>query len=334
MTKTKWGVLSTAKIGTEKVIPGINRSRTATVAAIASRDLARAEAAAQDIGIEKAYGSYEALLADPEIEVIYNPLPNHLHVPLTLEAVAAGKHVLCEKPIAPNAEEAEKLLDIADQRLVMEAFMVRFHPQWLRVKEIVGSGALGEVRSIQSYFSYFNRDPDNIRNNPDIGGGALLDIGCYPMLAGRFLFDGEPERVISLIDRDPDFRTDRLSTVIMDFGEGRRLDFTVSTQAVPYQRVNVFGTEKRAELIIPFNALPWEISTIRIDDGSDLREGTGETIAIDACDQYSEQADAFSAAVRGETPLPYGPADAVQNMKILDAMFRSEQSGTWETIRQ
>ena len=202
------------------------------------------------------------------------------------------------------------------------------------MKEIIGSGALGEVRSIQSYFSYFNRDPDNIRNNPDIGGGALLDIGCYPMLAGRFLFDGEPERVISLIDRDPDFRTDRLSTVIMDFGEGRRLDFTVSTQAVPYQRVNVFGTEKRAELIIPFNALPWEISTIRIDDGSDLREGTGETIAIDACDQYSEQADAFSAAVRGETPLPYGPADAVQNMKILDAMFRSEQSGTWETIRQ
>ena len=333
MTKTKWGVLSTAKIGTEKVIPGINRSRTATVAAIASRDLARAEAAAQDIGIEKAYGSYEALLADPEIEVIYNPLPNHLHVPLTLEAVAAGKHVLCEKPIAPNAVEAEKLLDIADQRLVMEAFMVRFHPQWLKVKEIVGSGGLGEVRSIQSYFSYFNRDPDNIRNNPDIGGGALLDIGCYPMLAGRFLFDGEPERVISLIDRDPDFRTDRLSTVIMDFGDGRRLDFTVSTQAVPYQRVNVFGTEKRAELIIPFNALPWEISTIRIDDGSDLREGTGEIITIDACDQYSEQADAFSAAVRGETPLPYGPADAVQNMKILDAMFQSEQSGTWETIR-
>ncbi len=333
MTKTKWGVLSTAKIGTEKVIPGINRSKTATVAAIASRDLARAEAAAQDIGIEKAYGSYEALLADPEIEVIYNPLPNHLHVPLTLEAVAAGKHVLCEKPIAPNAEEAEKLLDIADQRLVMEAFMVRFHPQWLKVKEIVGSGALGEVRSIQSYFSYFNRDPDNIRNNPDIGGGALLDIGCYPMLAGRFLFDGEPERVISLIDRDPDFRTDRLSTVIMDFGEGRRLDFTVSTQAVPYQRVNVFGTEKRAELIIPFNALPWEISTIRIDDGSDLREGTGEIITIYACDQYSEQADAFSAAVRGETPVPYGPADAVQNMKILDSMVRSEQSGTWETIR-
>ena len=332
MTKTKWGVLSTANIGTEKVIPGINRSRTATVAAIASRDLARAEAAAQDIGIEKAYGSYEALLADPDIDVIYNPLPNHLHVPLTLEAVAAGKHVLCEKPIAPNAEEAARLLDIADKCLVMEAFMVRFHPQWLKVKEIVGSGGLGEVRSIQSYFSYFNRDPDNIRNNPDIGGGALLDIGCYPMLAGRFLFDGEPERVISLIDRDPDFRTDRLSTVIMDFGDGRRLDFTVSTQAVPYQRVNVFGTEKRAELIIPFNALPWEISTIHIDDGSDLREGTGEIITIDACDQYSEQADAFSAAVRGETPLPYGPADAVKNMKILDAMFRSEQSGTWETI--
>lgn len=332
MARTNWGVLSTARIGTEKVIPGINRSKTATVAAIASRDLARAEAAAREIGIEKAYGSYEDLLADPEIEVIYNPLPNHLHVPLTLQAVAAGKHVLCEKPIALSAAEAEKLLDVAGQRLVMEAFMVRFHPQWLKLKEIVGSGALGEVRSIQSYFSYFNRDPDNIRNIPDAGGGALLDIGCYPMLTGRFIFDCEPTRVVSLVDRDPDFGTDRMSTVIMDFGAGRRLDFTVSTQAVPYQRVHVFGTQKRAELIIPFNPLPWEISTIRIDDGADPREGSGEVIAIAECDQYSEQADAFSAAVRGETPLPYGPADAVQNMRILDAMFRSEQSGTWEDV--
>ena len=333
MTKTKWGVLSTAKIGTEKVIPGINRSKTAAVAAIASRDLGRAEAAAREIDIDKAYGSYAELLADPDIEVIYNPLPNHLHVPLTLEAVAAGKHVLCEKPIAPSAAEAEKLLAIAGQRLVMEAFMVRFHPQWLKLKEIVGSGALGEVRSIQSSFSYFNRDPDNIRNNPDIGGGALLDIGCYPMLAGRFLFGCEPQRVVSLVDRDPDFGTDRLSSVIMDFGEGRRLDFTVSTQAVPYQRVHVFGTDKRAELTIPFNAIPWETSTIRIDDGSDLHEGAGEIITIAECDQYSEQADAFSAAVRGETQLPYGPADAVQNMRIIDAMFRSEKSGAWEAVR-
>ncbi len=332
MSKTRWGVLSTAEIGTGKVIPGINRSQTAHVTAIASRDLARAQAAAGELGIGKAYGSYDELLADPDIDVIYNPLPNHLHVPLTLQAVAAGKHVLCEKPIALNAAQAEQLLSRSSDRLVMEAFMVRFHPQWLKLREIVRSGALGDVRSIQAYFSYFNDDPDNIRNDPAIGGGALLDIGCYPMLAGRFLFGAEPERVIALIDRDPNFGTDRLSSAMLDFGNGRRADFTVSTQSVLYQRVHAIGTKKRAELIVPFNAAPGEATLIRIDDGRDLTGGGEELITIEACDQYAEQADAFSAAVRGESPLPYGPADAVQNMRILDALFASETSGAWERV--
>jgi predicted dehydrogenase len=332
MTKTRWGVLSTAGIGTEKVIPGINRSKTAFVAAIASRDGARAKAAADELGIDKAYGSYAELLTDPDIDVIYNPLPNHLHVPLTLQAVAAGKHVLCEKPIALNKEEAEQLLAISGDRMVMEAFMVRFHPQWLKMRELVQSGALGEVRSVQCYFSYFNRDPDNIRNNAEIGGGGLMDIGCYPMVAGRFLFGAEPERVIALIDRDPEFRTDRLASAILDFGGGRRVDFTVSTQAVPYQRVHAVGTEKRAEIIVPFNPAPGEVTTIRIDNGSDPASDGNEIVTLPECDQYAEQADAFSAAVRGETELPYGPEDAVRNMSILDALLRSETSGKWEPV--
>lgn len=332
MSKTKWGVLSTAKIGTEKVIPGINRSKTATVAAIASRDGGRAKQAAEELGIDKAYGSYEELLADPDIEVIYNPLPNHMHVPLTLQALAAGKHVLCEKPVALNAAEAEQLLAASGDRLVMEAFMVRFHPQWLKMRELVQSGALGEVRTIQCFFSYFNREPGNIRNKPEIGGGGLLDIGCYPMVAGRFLFGAEPERVIALIERDPDFGTDRLSSALMDFGGGRRVDFTVSTQAALYQRVDVVGTQKRAEILVPFNPDPQDETRIRIDDGRDLTGGGEEIITIPPCDQYAEEADAFSAAVRGETPLPYGPEDAVQNMRILDALFRSETSSTWERV--
>jgi len=332
MSKTRWGVLSTANIGTEKVIPGINRSKTAFVAAIASRDIGRAKTAAEELGIEKAYGSYEELLADPDIEVIYNPLPNHMHVPLTLQALAAGKHVLCEKPVALDAAEAEKLLAAAGDRLVMEAFMVRFHPQWLKMRELVQSGELGEVRAIQCFFSYFNREPGNIRNNPDIGGGALLDIGCYPMVAGRFLFDAEPQRVIALIERDPDFGTDRLSSALLDFGGGRRVDFTVSTQAVDHQRINAVGTLKRAEIVVPFNAAPDAETHIRVDDGRDLTGGGEETITFPPCDQYAEEADAFSAAVRGETPLPYGPEDAVQNMRILDALFRSEKSGTWEPV--
>lgn len=332
MAKTRWGILSTAKIGTGKVIPGIQRAKGAEVVAIASRDLARAEAAAKELGIPKAYGSYEALLADPDIDAIYNPLPNHLHVPLTLQAVAAGKHVLCEKPIGLTAQDAAQLLVLPRDRLVMEAFMVRFHPQWLRAREAARSGELGEVRAIQAFFSYYNVDPANVRNQLDIGGGGILDIGCYPIVAGRFIFDAEPRRVIALIDRDPATGVDRLASAILDFGEGRRTEFTVSTQLTPLQRVDIVGTRKRFEITIPFNAPQAEAVTVYTDDGSKLGDASAVAETIAPVDQYAEEIDAFSAAIRGEITLPYGPADAVQNMKIIDALFRSEKSGAWETV--
>lgn len=325
----RWGILSTAKIGVEKVIPGINRSVTGKAVAIASRSTESARKAADSLGIEKAYGSYEELLADPEIDAIYNPLPNHLHVPLTLQAVAAGKHVLCEKPIALNADEARQLLALPKDKLVAEGFMVRAHPQWVRASEIVRSGELGELRAIQSFFSYFNADPANIRNNPEIGGGALLDIGCYPMVTGRYFFEDEPKRVVSLIDRDARFGTDILSSAVLDFGGGRRLDFTVSTQLVPYQRVNLFGTKKRLEIVIPFNAPQGSETVLRLDDGSQLGDVSAQAETVGAADQYAELVDVFGRAIRGEIDLPYGPADAVQNMAILDAMFASETTGGW-----
>lgn len=328
----RWGILSTARIGVEKVIPGIQRSKFGFAAAIASRDLARAKDTAAGLGIPKAYGSYEELLADPDIDAIYNPLPNHMHVPLTLQAVAAGKHVLCEKPIALNAEEARSLLKLPQDRLVAEGFMVRAHPQWIRAREIVRSGALGELRSMQSFFSYFNADPNNIRNNPEIGGGALLDIGCYPMVAGRYFFEAEPTRVLSMIDRDPDFGTDRLSSVIMDFGAGRQASFTVSTQLVPYQRLNLFGTKQRLEITIPYNAEQGEAMTIRLDDGSQLGGASAIGEQIVACDQYAELADVFARSIRGEIELPYGPNDAVRNMSILDALFASEKADGWVSV--
>ncbi|MGO4335154.1 Gfo/Idh/MocA family protein [Labrys sp. KB_33_2] len=332
MAKTRWGILSTAKIGTGKVIPGIQRAKGAEAVAIASRDLARAEAVAKELGIPKAYGSYEALLADPDIDAIYNPLPNHLHVPLTLQAVAAGKHVLCEKPIGLTAQDAAQLLVLPRDRLVMEAFMVRFHPQWLRAREAARSGELGEVRAIQAFFSYYNVDPANVRNQLDIGGGGILDIGCYPIVAGRFIFDAEPRRVIALIDRDPATGVDRLASAILDFGEGRRAEFTVSTQLTPLQRVDIVGTKKRFEITIPFNAPQAEAVTVYTDDGSKLGDASAVAETIAPVDQYAEEVDAFSAAIRGEITLPYGPADAVQNMKIIDALFRSEKSGVWETV--
>jgi predicted dehydrogenase len=329
--KVRWGVLSTAKIGMEKVTPALMRSQWCDVQAIASRSLPSARAAADKLGIPKAYGSYEELLADPTIEAIYNPLPNDLHVPMTLAAARAGKHVLCEKPIALNANEAAQLREVAGKVHIMEAFMVRFHPQWLRTRELVQSGALGDLRTVQVWFSYFNRNATNIRNDASKGGGALMDIGCYPIVAGRFLFGAEPVRVMALADMDPDFGVDRGFSALLDFGNGRRLDFTVSMQTTPYQRVQVIGTEKRVEIEIPFNAPQGQETRIFVDDGKVPGGGSAVTETFAACDQYSLEGDAFSLAIRGAQPLLYGVEDAIQNMRIIDALFASQRSGRWET---
>ena len=332
MKKVVWGVLSTAKIGRDRVLPGMRKSDLLEIRAIASRDEARARSAAEALGIPKAYGSYDALFADPEIEAIYNPLPNHLHVPLTLAAAAAGKHVLCEKPIALTADEATALRAGAGKVLIAEAFMVRFHPQWLRARELLREGRIGALRAVQMFFGYNNVDPANVRNKADIGGGGLYDIGCYAIVAGRFFFAAEPARGLALIDRDPSFRTDRLTSGLVDFGDGRRLDFTVSTQIAPHQRLQLCGSKGRIEIHIPVNAPQGAPTRISIDDCSSL-EGTGiSTETLPASDQYQLQGEAFSRAVRGEIALPYGIEDAIANMRVIDALFRSERSGRWEDV--
>jgi predicted dehydrogenase len=332
MKKVNWGILSTAKIGREKVIPAMQRGQFSHISAIASRSLDKAQQVARDLGIAKAYGTYEELFADPDIEAIYNPLPNDQHVATTLAAARAGKHVLCEKPFSMNAAEAEQLREVADKVHIMEAFMVRFHPQWLRARELVRSGALGELRTVQAFFSYYNRQPDNIRNRPEVGGGALYDIGCYAIVAGRFLFEAEPLRVMALIERDPDFKTDRTVSAIADFGAGRRLDFTVSTQSVPYQRVQAIGTQRRLELEIPFNAPLGGATRIFVDDGSLPGGASAQPEAAAPCNMYTLQGDAFSQAVRGDIALPYGLDDALCNMRVIDAMFKSGLSGLWEAV--
>ena len=328
--KIRWGVISTALIGTEKVIPGMLRSKRGTVDAIASRDLSRARAAAAKLGIPKAYGSYEELLADPDVDAIYNPLPNHLHIDWTIEALKAGKHVLCEKPFGMNAKDAARVLKHAGTRHVMEAFMIRFHPQWLKARDLIRSGKIGELKAVQVFFAYNNVDPKNIRNMADIGGGAALDIGGYGILSGRFTFEAEPKRIVSLVDRDPNFGTDRLMSIIADFGEGRQLTFTISTQIAAHQRVTLAGTKGRIEILIPFNAPQAAPVKIILDNGSKLGGESSKEIVIRSSDQYAEEADAFAKAVLGETELPYGPEDGVKMMKIIDAMFRSEKTGRWE----
>ena len=331
MKAVNWGVISTAKIAREKVIPAMQRGKLCNIQAIASRDLAVAQRVAADLGIPKAYGSYEELLNDPEIEAVYNPLPNHLHVPLTRQAAMAGKHVLCEKPIAMNAAEAQTLIDVRDRIGVhiMEGFMVRSHPQWLRARELIRAGRIGAVRALQHFFSYNNRDPGNVRNQADIGGGALMDIGCYCITAARFCFEDEPTRVVALIDRDPQWRTDRLTSAMLDFPKGQAT-FTCSTQLVPYQRTHIFGEQGRIEIEIPCNAPPDAPARIFIDDGSRLGDASAQAETFDIVNQYTLQGDSFSESIRTGKPLTLSLETSVMGMRIIDAIFRSGKSGRWE----
>jgi len=299
----------------------MQRGAVSEVTAIASRDLNKARKTAADLKIPKAYGSYEELLADPEIDAVYNPLPNHLHVPWSIRAAEAGKHVLCEKPISLTVAECRTLIEARDRTGVKigEAFMVRTHPQWLRAREIVRSGQIGELRAVMCAFSYFNRDPNNIRNVEEWGGGAIMDIGCYPIQISRFLFAQEPLRVVARLERDPDFATDRLSSAILDFAGGQCV-FTCSMQLVPYQRVHIFGTKGRVEVEIPFNAPPDRPCRIFVDD---------KTEEFPTCDQYTIQGDAFSRAIRegGEVPTPL--EDSIGNMQVIEAIFRSASENSW-----
>jgi predicted dehydrogenase len=332
-TKLRWGVLSSAAIGLKKVIPAMQQGELTHVTAIATRDRAKAEEPARTLGIGKVYGSYEELLADPQIDAIYNPLPNHLHVPWTIKAAEAGKHVRCEKPLSLTVAEARTLVDIQARTKVKigEAFMVRTHPQWLRTRELIASGRIGELRSIQGFFSYHNVNPANIRNIPECGGGALMDIGCYPINIARFLFNEEPVGVMGLIDRDPAMKTDRLTSAILHFPSGQSV-FTCSTQLVPYQRINVFGTRGRIEIEIPFNAPNDRPCRILIDDGHDLFGGGITIEAFPICDQYTIQGDAFSKAIIENTTVPVPLEDAIKNMAVIEAVFRSAASGKAETL--
>ena len=333
MQPVNWGIISTAKIGRERVIPAMLKGKLTRIEAIASRDLDTARKVANELGIPKAYGSYEELLADPEIEAVYNPLPNHLHVPVTIQAAEAGKHVLCEKPIAMTAKEAETLIAVRDRTGVRieEAFMVRHHPQWRRARELVREGRIGRLRAVQALFSYTNLDPNNIRNMPDIGGGGIYDIGCYPIATARFLFDDEPVRVVSLIERDPEMKTDRLASAILEFPEGQA-SFTCSTQLIPYQRFQIMGTEGRIEVRIPYNAPPDEPCRILIDTGGGLGDTTAEFEEFPVVNQYTLQGDAFSKGLRSDTPPEFPIEDAIKNMRVIDAVFRSGESGSWEKV--
>lgn len=333
--KLRWGILSTANIGVKKVIPAMQRGQYSTVTAIASRDLARAREAASALGIPTTYGSYEELLADPAIDAIYNPLPNQLHVPWTIQAAEAGKHVLCEKPLSMTVAEAKSLLAVRDRTGVVigEAFMIRSHPQWLRTRQLIDEGRIGDLRAVVAAFSYYNVDPANIRNQLDCGGGALYDIGCYCIQAARYGFQQEPTRVVGQIDRDPQLGTDRLTSALLEFPGGHAV-FTCSTQMIPYQRVQFLGTKGRIEIEIPFNAPPDRPTRIFIDATGDLTFSGISTETFAVVDQYTLQGDAFSRAILDGTPAPVPLEQGIANMAVIEAIFKSAQSGQWQPVER
>jgi len=324
-----WGILSTANIGVNKVIPAMQQCGNLRIMGLASRDEGKAKEVASKLGIPKSFSSYEAMLDDPDIDAIYNPLPNHLHFQWTKMAIQKGKHVLCEKPLTLNSDEINELISLRNNHHVKvgEAFMVRTHPQWIEAYELITNGELGKSLTVQGFFSYYKTDQNNIRNILEYGGGAIWDIGCYPVHVSRYMFGEEPRRVLSSIDRDPELKIDRLATVLMDFPSGQST-FTVSTQRVPHQPMTFFGDKKKLEITIPFNAPNDRDHAIYLDDG-DLFMRNRQTISFKACDQYSLQGDKFSEAILNDTDVPVPLEDSLKNTKTIEAIFKSEETGSW-----
>ena len=329
----RWGVLGAANNAIKTAVPAMQNNDRCRVVAIASRDLAKAKTAADALKIPRAYGSYQELIADPEIEAIYNPLPNHLHVPWTLRAAEAGKHVLCEKPIALTSHEALALVDAREKYGVQiaEAFMVRTHPQWLAVKEIVKSGEIGELRLITGHFSYFKRDPFDVRSIPEWGGGALMDIGCYPITMSRWLFDEEPIEVAGQLEFDPDMHIDRVGSALLRFPSGQAT-VTFAGQVALNQRLQIFGTKGHITIEVPFNPPPNSETSIIVDDARDLTGGGARVVKFAAVNQYTIQAERFSDAVRGRGSVAVSLEDAIGNMRVIDAVFRAAKSHRWESV--
>ncbi|MDQ6788973.1 MAG: Gfo/Idh/MocA family oxidoreductase [Acidobacteriota bacterium] len=330
--KIRWGILGAAKIAVTKVIPAMQRGTYSEISAIASRDLEKARQTARDLNIPKFYGSYEELVADKEVEAIYNPLPNNLHVPWTIKAARAGKHVLCEKPIALTTEEARNLIETRDRAgvKIQEAFMVRTHPQWLAVRDLIRAGRIGNLQAISGVFSYYNTDSSNIRNRIETGGGALFDIGCYCINLSRFISGEEPRTVSALIERDAESNIDRLTSAILDFPSCQST-FTCGTQLVPYQRMQFFGSLGRIEVEIPFNIPVDEPTRIFVDDGADLFGAYAEIIEFPAANQYTIQGDLFSQAILENTGQPISLEDSLKNTAVIEAVFRAAASGKRET---
>jgi len=329
-SKIKWGILSTAGIATKHVIPAMKKSKYCDIRAIASRSYEKSKIVARQSVIAKFYGSYAELLTDEEIEAIYIPIPNNMHVPWAIKALRAGKHVLVEKPVGLNSIEAQELLDESKKHphlKVMEAFMYRFHPQWVKVKQLVDGGAIGKLKSIQAAVSFLDDNPESIVNSTEYGGGSLMDIGCYPISVSRFLFDAEPKSVSATIEYHPEFKVDILASAVLEFDEGMSTFFS-SIQATAAQKVHIYGTKGVIKLEIPFNPPADKPARVWLTKGN-----SREKMEFDMCDQYGIQGDLFSRAILDKNEVPTSLQDAVNNMRVIESIIESNKTGRRVTLK-
>lgn len=328
MNQMKLGILGVSGHFIRRVLFPLKKSQLIEVYAISSRSKSKAKEAAEKYNIPQYYSSYEELLNNKSIDIVYIPLPNNLHPEWIKKCADNKKHIICEKPVALNASDASECINYAKNKnvYIMEAFMYKFHPQWKRALEFIRMGEIGGINMIHTAFGYNNPDPNNIRNIKDAGGGSLMDIGCYAVSVPRFLLESEPKRVISLMNYDKVFQTDILSSAILDFGYARAT-FNVSTKTFPYQKVEIHGTQGIIIIQLPFNAFLDVKAKITVMTSVGARE-----INFEPVDQYQIEFEEFVNAIRNNQPSPISIDDAINNMKVIDAIIKSNKSGKWEEI--
>lgn len=326
----RWGILSTANIGINQVIPAICASENGVAHAIASRDLAKARHVADRFGMKHAFGSYDELLACDEIDGIYIPLPTSQHVEWTLKAAKAGKHVLCEKPIALKTAEIDALIAARDQYgvVISEAFMVYYHPQWIKLRELLHEGVIGHLRRVEGVFTYFNNDPANMRNQLSLGGGGLPDIGVYPVVTTRMSTGLEPKRIRAQIEFDPTFKTDRYASVEAQF-DGFDLHFYVATQMAYRQSMIFHGDKGYIEVHAPFNPLKYDHARISVHN---VTRDTTTTYSFQNINQYQLQAETFVRKARGAPVSVFSLENSKGNQHFIDMVYEAGKKGNWTEV--
>jgi predicted dehydrogenase len=337
-TTIRWGVLGAAAIATGRTMPAMRDAPSACLLGLASRDRAKGQAAARALGIPRVYDSYDALLADGDIDAVYVPLPNQLHFDWSLRAMEAGKHVLCEKPLCLSAAQVQQLCEVRDRtgRHIEEGFGFRNHPQWAKFAELMASGAIGPVRAAHTTLAKQFLDPADVRNDPSAGGGATYDLGSYAISGCNLVFGRPPSRVVAAMEHDPVFGIDRLTSALLDYGVGHAA-LTVATQAGTagwgsHQQLSVLGTNGWMRFDFPYAHARPTASRIELGDATSVGSLPTQTFSFEPANQYMLQIERFSRLLLGNAVPSWPIEDALGTLRTIEALFASARSGGWQQL--